>query len=335
MRGRSGRSCVIEAHHTDPHSCNQAVSTGQTHQEHQKAVLTTPPAFGMWRIDHACGLLYTPRMDSAPNLLDIAAQSEASQLSPRPRWAWGLVVALALHGAVGAAFMVRFAAPEPQSAPQAALSLSYAEETPPLAAVTDTPAETIIPVDLAAFAPPAPSAETPAPEEAEAPPQPEPPPPAQKPRAMVKPAAKAAPVAVSSPASLPVTAARASTAPPSPVAAPVPAEATAPQAPPVQAGASSQAQQQWQASLMAHLMRHKVYPRQARVLHQEGVATVRLTLSQNGDVLAVELVSSSNSASLDAESLALIERAQPLPVPPSAGSFPLSLTLPIRFTLRS
>ena len=87
--------------------------------------------------------------------------------------------------------------------------------------------------------------------------------------------------------------------------------------------------------MLAHLERHKRYPRQARLRHQEGTATVRFTIDRDGNVARVALVASSGQAALDEETLALLERASPLPPPPpEAGAPPLTLAVPVQFNLR-
>ena len=59
------------------------------------------------------------------------------------------------------------------------------------------------------------------------------------------------------------------------------------------------------------------------------------SIDRNGHVLSRHIVSGSGHADLDAEVLAMIERAQPLPAfPPSMTQAQLSLTVPIRFALR-
>jgi len=62
---------------------------------------------------------------------------------------------------------------------------------------------------------------------------------------------------------------------------------------------------------------------------------VSFTMDRNGHVLSRHLVRSSGYAALDAEALAMIERAQPLPAfPPQMAAASRSFTAPIKFTLR-
>ena len=59
------------------------------------------------------------------------------------------------------------------------------------------------------------------------------------------------------------------------------------------------------------------------------------TIDRNGHVLSRHIVNGSGYADLDAEVLALVERAQPMPAfPASMTEAQLDLTVPIRFSLR-
>ncbi|MDQ1154616.1 energy transducer TonB [Brevundimonas sp. SORGH_AS_0993] len=112
-------------------------------------------------------------------------------------------------------------------------------------------------------------------------------------------------------------------------------ETTAPPsrpAPPARLPSSSPS---WEGRLLAHLERRKRYPAEARAARQEGVASVRFTMDRRGRVLSVVLAQSSGHAALDREAVALIQRAQPLPVPPdSVPGDPLVLTVPVEFFVR-
>jgi protein TonB len=87
--------------------------------------------------------------------------------------------------------------------------------------------------------------------------------------------------------------------------------------------------------LLAHLNRHKHYPRAARARREEGVVTLSFTMDRNGRVLARYIAKSSGSAALDAEALAMLQRAEPLPAfSASMGGETRSFNVPIRFSLR-
>ncbi len=91
----------------------------------------------------------------------------------------------------------------------------------------------------------------------------------------------------------------------------------------------------WISQLFSHLLRYRQYPSSAQSARQEGVVTLTFTMDRNGRVLSRHIAHSSGVASLDAEALAMIERAQPLPpFPLSMGEGARSFTAPIKFSLR-
>jgi protein TonB len=86
----------------------------------------------------------------------------------------------------------------------------------------------------------------------------------------------------------------------------------------------------WQRLLQAHLERHKRFPPQA--LGQRGIANLAFTIDRQGHVLSSRIAHSSGSPALDNETLAMIRRAEPLPVPPGGiADNQLSFTVPIRY----
>lgn len=122
------------------------------------------------------------------------------------------------------------------------------------------------------------------------------------------------------------------TAPP-PVEAPLGEKVAAPRA-----GLSSkpsEAQINWQKSLVQKLNRNKRYPREARRAGAQGVSEVAFTIDRSGKVLAARLVSSSGSTALDEEAVAVLERSSPFPPPPSdMAGVTINLMLPINFRIR-
>jgi periplasmic protein TonB len=91
----------------------------------------------------------------------------------------------------------------------------------------------------------------------------------------------------------------------------------------------------WQSLLLKHLQQYKNYPGAARARNQQGVVVLDFVMDRDGHVLSQRIVASSGSTELDAEVLALIQRAQPLPAfPASMSEDQLHLTVPIRFSLR-
>ena len=91
----------------------------------------------------------------------------------------------------------------------------------------------------------------------------------------------------------------------------------------------------WESLLLRHLEEFKNYPLAARRRGEQGVALLAFSIDRNGHVTSRRIVKSSGYADLDAEVLALVERAEPMPAfPPSMTQAQLDLTVPIRFSLR-
>jgi len=126
-----------------------------------------------------------------------------------------------------------------------------------------------------------------------------------------------------------------SEAPPAPRATASPrAEHQAPMASAVSAGASA-AIASYNQIVAAHLRRFKQYPPQAKAAGERGVARLSFSLGRNGQVLASRLGGSSGHSALDAETLAMVRRAQPFPAfPPEIKQASLSFSVPVDFSLR-
>lgn len=91
----------------------------------------------------------------------------------------------------------------------------------------------------------------------------------------------------------------------------------------------------YRALLAAHLQRYKQYPAAERAAGVQGTPVVSFTISRSGSVLASRLARSSGNAALDAETLAMIRRAQPMPqFPPEITVGSMSFTVPISFSVR-
>jgi periplasmic protein TonB len=91
----------------------------------------------------------------------------------------------------------------------------------------------------------------------------------------------------------------------------------------------------WQSALVAHIERFKRYPAEARAHDERGVARVAFSIDHEGRILASRIVQSSGSATLDAESLEMLNRAQPMPRPPEKlADSELSFVVPVRFNIR-
>lgn len=87
--------------------------------------------------------------------------------------------------------------------------------------------------------------------------------------------------------------------------------------------------------LAAHLVRYRQYPAGSRAAREQGTAMLSFTVGRGGQVLGSRLARSSGYAALDAETMAMIRRAQPLPPFPSEiTQSSLSFTVPVRFSLQ-
>jgi len=91
----------------------------------------------------------------------------------------------------------------------------------------------------------------------------------------------------------------------------------------------------YQLKLMQHLNTYKRYPSASRAQREEGVALLSFTIDQHGNVLAYRLARSSGHPRLDEETLALIQRASPVPaVPKELWRTPMVLVVPVDFSIR-
>jgi protein TonB len=109
------------------------------------------------------------------------------------------------------------------------------------------------------------------------------------------------------------------------------AEAKSASAPRTGASGSSAVSPDWQSLLSAHIRRHTRYPSGVQV---RGITRLTITMDRAGRVLARSVAQSSGNSTLDAEALATIARAQPLPAfPPSMTQARMTVNVPINFTL--
>jgi protein TonB len=126
---------------------------------------------------------------------------------------------------------------------------------------------------------------------------------------------------------------------PTPRTAPAPrsdlATADKPAAPSPGAASSSAALASWRDLVAAQLQRAKRYPSGAESRREQGVVTVRFTVSRSGSVLSRSIARSSGYSELDQEVLAMLARASPFPqFPPGMNQASVSLTVPVRFSVR-
>ena len=99
--------------------------------------------------------------------------------------------------------------------------------------------------------------------------------------------------------------------------------------------AAARAHAAWEKALVSHLNRFKRYPDAARARSNQGDVAVEFTIDRTGSLVASRVVRSSGSSVLDAEALAVLQRASPLPAPPAQVSgATFDLALPIQFRIR-
>ena len=120
--------------------------------------------------------------------------------------------------------------------------------------------------------------------------------------------------------------------------APSTAENKAERATALMPGASSHnsdALPNWNSQLVARLERYKRYPSEAQSRGEQGVAQLAFSVDRSGGVHNPRIVRSSGSSLLDEATLALVERAAPLPPPPpEISGAQIAIVVPIRYTMR-
>ena len=96
---------------------------------------------------------------------------------------------------------------------------------------------------------------------------------------------------------------------------------------------NSDALPNWKTQLVAKLERSKRYPSEAR--GDQGIAQLAFSVDRQGGVHNARIVRSSGSSVLDHETLALVQRAQPLPPPPpEVSGAQIPILVPIRYNAR-
>jgi|SRR5665213_683816 len=91
----------------------------------------------------------------------------------------------------------------------------------------------------------------------------------------------------------------------------------------------------WKSELVARLERAKRYPAEAQSRGEQGVSQLAFSVDRSGGVHNARIVRSSGSSTLDSETLALVERAAPLPPPPpEVAGGQIAISVPIRYNIR-
>ncbi|MDP1626405.1 MAG: TonB family protein [Parvibaculum sp.] len=250
--------------------------------------------------------------------MSIAGTADDMSLTgARPAWRGGAIFAVAAHATLAAAIL--FWPFGPRTPPEVAAAISI-DLAPVVTAPQQPPTE----------APPGPQLEETPPEEVVEPERlPEPPlpriehaelpkPPEEKPQEKPEPEREV---------QLETSAPQAVAAPPADIAAaPVNAPPNA---------AEMRAMPSYQQLLLAHLERHKKYPRDARRRMQEGTAQLYFRVDRKGHVLQYSLQASSGYAALDEEVLAMVKRAEPLPaLPKEIAGETKDFRVPVVFDLK-
>lgn len=105
-------------------------------------------------------------------------------------------------------------------------------------------------------------------------------------------------------------------------------------APPSPSGGNN-AMVDWQGRLLGHLKTFRHYPRQAENARQQGIVLIGITVDRSGQLLKANIRQASGYPLLDAEALATVRRASPLPQPGTEiPGDPVIAEIPIQFSLR-
>lgn len=91
----------------------------------------------------------------------------------------------------------------------------------------------------------------------------------------------------------------------------------------------------WKSELVARLERYKRYPPEAQSRGEHGVAQLAFSVDRSGGVHGAHIARSSGSSLLDSATLAMLERAAPLPPPPpELSGAQIAISVPIRYDIR-
>lgn len=91
----------------------------------------------------------------------------------------------------------------------------------------------------------------------------------------------------------------------------------------------------WKSRLFAQIERYKRYPAEAQARGDRGVVKLAFSVDRQGGVHNARVVGSSGSLILDHETLAMIERAAPLPAPPAdLPGARIAVVVPISYSIR-
>ena len=84
----------------------------------------------------------------------------------------------------------------------------------------------------------------------------------------------------------------------------------------IQGSSNSAVKKSWQGLVLSHIFKFKTYPKKALEDEFEGIATVKVSIDKNGNVLSSEIKKSTKFAILDNAAREIFKKASPLPAPP-------------------
>jgi periplasmic protein TonB len=245
----------------------------------------------------------------------------------------GFAVAAGLHAAAGVALTAMRVESAPPPPGVVMIDMAAEPVAPPPAPEPVPAAEPTPPQEQAAL----PEPEPPPPEPVVEPPPPEPEP-VKKPEVVLPTPEPPPPVQPPPPKKVEKAPDKPKPPKPRPAAAPPPAATqttAATEAPAAASSAPSETVRSWQSTLLAHLERHKRYPRLAQARREQGVAYVRFAMDRQGRVLFARLERGCGYEALDQETVEMVMRAQPLPPPPPGDARSvIELVAPVRYALR-
>lgn len=86
---------------------------------------------------------------------------------------------------------------------------------------------------------------------------------------------------------------------------------------PTSASVRSASDETWKSRLIAHLQRHKRYPGAAATRGEQGTVEITFSIDREGRLGSARILRGSGFALLDQETMAMVQRAQPMPRPPA------------------
>lgn len=124
-------------------------------------------------------------------------------------------------------------------------------------------------------------------------------------------------------------------APPPPVQLP-PVQPPAPSAPPPSPSPppprpASAPDVNWESRLLAHIDRHKLYPKMVGSRRPRGTAIILFRMNRQGAVLWTRIERSSGSELLDRAAIDTVRLAAPLPAIPADRAMELQMSVPVEF----